>query len=31
MRDAEVIERLLSGLDTNGRADLLAKGFVIRP
>lgn len=31
MRDAEVIERLLTGLDTNGRADLLAKGFVIRP
>lgn len=31
MRDAEVIERLLAGLDSNGRADLLAKGIVIRP
>jgi hypothetical protein len=31
MRDAEVIERLLTGLDAPGRADLLAKGFVIRP
>nr|WP_256834491.1 head decoration protein [Pseudomonas oleovorans] len=31
MRDAEVIERLLTGLDANGRADLLAKGIVIRP
>lgn len=31
MRDAEVIERLLTGLDTNGRADLLAKGIIIRP
>lgn len=30
MRDAEVIESLLTGLDTNGRADLLAKGIVIR-
>ncbi|MCY1275493.1 Bacteriophage lambda head decoration protein D [compost metagenome] len=30
-RDAEVIERLLTGLDNNGRADLLAKGVVIRP
>lgn len=31
MRDAEVIERLLTGLDANGRADLQAKGIVIRP
>ncbi len=31
MRDAEVIERLLTGLDANGRADLLANGIVIRP
>ncbi|WP_313226726.1 head decoration protein [Stutzerimonas chloritidismutans] len=31
MRDAEVIERQLSGLDANGRADLLAKGIIIRP
>lgn len=31
MRDAEVIERLLTGLDANGRTDLLAKGIVIRP
>ena len=31
VRDAEVIERLLTGLDTNGRADLLAKGIIIRP
>lgn len=31
VRDAEVIERLLTGLDTNGRADLLSKGIVIRP
>lgn len=31
MRDAEVIERLLTGLDANGRADLLAKGIIIRP
>lgn len=31
MRDAEVIERLLTGLDPNGRADLLAKGIIIRP
>lgn len=31
MRDAEVIGRLLTGLDANGRADLLAKGIIIRP
>jgi hypothetical protein len=31
MRDAEVIERLLAGLDANGRGDLLAKGIIIRP
>lgn len=31
VRDAEVIERLLTGLDPNGRADLLAKGIIIRP
>lgn len=31
MRDAEVIEPLLTGLDSNGRADLLAKGIIIRP
>lgn len=31
VRDAEVVERLLTGLDTNGRADLLAKGIIIRP
>lgn len=31
MRDAEVIERLLTGLDANGAVDLLAKGIVIRP
>jgi len=31
LRDAEVIERLLIGLDTNGRADLLAKGIIVRP
>lgn len=30
-RDAEVVERLLTGLDSNGRADLLAKGIIIRP
>lgn len=30
MRDAEVIERLLTGLDANGSADLLAKGIIIR-
>lgn len=30
MRDAEVIESLLTGLDANGRADLLATGIVIR-
>lgn len=30
-RDAEVIERLLTGLDNNGRADLLAKGIIVRP
>ncbi|AEF21428.1 head decoration protein [Pseudomonas fulva] len=30
MRDAEVIESLLTGMDANGRADLLAKGIVIR-
>jgi hypothetical protein len=30
-RDAEVVERLLTGLDANGRADLLAKGIIIRP
>jgi len=31
LRDAEVIERLLTGLDANGRADLLASGIIIRP
>ncbi|MCY1361768.1 Bacteriophage lambda head decoration protein D [compost metagenome] len=31
MRDAEVVERLLAGLDTNGRADLLGKGIIVRP
>ena len=31
MRDAEVIEPLLTGLDSNGRIDLLAKGIIIRP
>lgn len=31
VRDAEVTERLLTGLDANGRADLAALGIVIRP
>ena len=31
VRDAEVTERLLTGLDANGRADLSALGIVIRP
>lgn len=31
VRDAEVIERLLTGLDAAGAADLLARGIVIRP
>lgn len=31
VRDAEVIERLLSGLDTAGESALLAQGIVIRP
>lgn len=31
LRDAEVIERLLTGLDENGAADLAALGIVIRP
>lgn len=31
VRDAEVIERLLTGLDAAGAADLLALGIVIRP
>lgn len=31
VRDAEVIERLLAGLDTAGAADLLSLGIVIRP
>ncbi|MDN6872940.1 head decoration protein [Pseudomonas citronellolis] len=31
VRDAEVIERLLTGLDDNGAADLAALGIVIRP
>ena len=31
VRDAEVVGRLLTGLDSNGRADLLAKGVIIRP
>ncbi|MCY1311776.1 Bacteriophage lambda head decoration protein D [compost metagenome] len=31
VRDAEVIERLLTGLDAAGRADLAALGIVIRP
>lgn len=29
-RDAEVIQAELTGLDTNGRADLLALGIIIR-
>lgn len=31
LRDAEVIERLLTGLDANGAADLAGLGIVIRP
>lgn len=31
VRDAEVIERLLTGLDAAGKADLVALGIVIRP
>lgn len=31
VRDAEVIERLLTGLDANGHADLAALGIVVRP
>ncbi|MGP3789428.1 head decoration protein [Pseudomonas sp. B392_1p] len=31
VRDAEVIERLLTDLDADGAADLLAQGIVIRP
>ena len=31
MRDAEVVERLLSGLDGAGRADLQAAGIIVRP
>lgn len=31
VRDAEVIERLLTDLDADGTADLLAQGIVIRP
>ncbi|WP_313338418.1 head decoration protein [Stutzerimonas nitrititolerans] len=31
VRDAEVIERLLTGLDTAGEIDLLALGIVVRP
>lgn len=31
VRDAEVIERLLTGLDTAAEADLLEQGIVIRP
>ncbi|MDP3848619.1 MAG: head decoration protein [Pseudomonas sp.] len=31
LRDAEVIERLLTGLDAAGRADLFALGIVVRP
>ncbi|WP_437881031.1 head decoration protein [Pseudomonas sp. LRF_L74] len=31
VRDAEVIERLLTGLDTAGAADLKALGIIIRP
>lgn len=31
VRDAEVIERLLTGLDVDGKADLLALSIVIRP
>ncbi|SDH49414.1 head decoration protein [Pseudomonas panipatensis] len=31
LRDAEVIERLLTGLDVNGAADLAGLGIVIRP
>ena len=31
VRDAEVTERLLTGLDANGRTDLAALGIVIRP
>lgn len=31
VRDAEVTERLLTGLDANGKADLQALGIIIRP
>jgi hypothetical protein len=31
VRDAEVIERLITGLDASGEADLLAMGIVVRP
>ncbi len=31
VRDAEVIERLLTGLDAAGETDLLDQGIVIRP
>ena len=31
MRDAEVIARLLTGLDDAARADLLNKGLIVRP
>ena len=31
VRDAEVTERLLTGLDANGRTDLAALGIIIRP
>jgi hypothetical protein len=31
VRDAEVTERLLSGLDANGKADLLDQGIIVRP
>jgi len=31
VRDAEVIERLITGLDASGKADLLNRGIVVRP
>lgn len=31
VRDAEVTERLLTGLDANGKADLHALGIIVRP
>lgn len=31
VRDAEIIERLITGLGTGGESDLLAMGIVVRP